>query len=36
MIAPRRAIAVPSAESRVILGGVGGWSDLDNGAVKAR
>ena len=36
MIAPRRAIGVPSAASRVTLGGVGGCSDLDSGAVSAR
>jgi hypothetical protein len=33
--APRRAIGLPSAESKVIEGGAGGWSDLDRGAVSA-
>ena len=35
MIAPRRAIGVPSAASSVIDGGVGGLSDCDSGAVTA-
>ncbi len=35
MIAPRRAIGVPSAASSVILGGVGGFSDRESGAVTA-
>ena len=36
MIAPRRAIGVlPSSASNVMLGGVGGWSDFDSGAVTA-
>ena len=35
MIAPRRAIGVPSAAVSVIDGGVGGFSDCDSGAVKA-
>ena len=35
MIAPRRAIGVPSAESSVIEGGVGGLSERDSGAVTA-
>ncbi len=33
--APRRAIGAPSAESKVIEGGAGGWSDFDSGAVSA-
>ena len=35
MIAPRRAIGVPSAAVSVIEGGVGGLSDCDKGAVIA-
>ena len=34
-VAPRRAIGVPSAASRVTDGGVGGCSDLESGAVIA-
>ncbi|MEG8027551.1 hypothetical protein QP174_05660 [Sphingomonas aerolata] len=35
MIAPRRAMGVPSSAVSVIEGGVGGCSDFDKGAVIA-
>ena len=35
ILAPRSAIGVPSADSRVIDGGAGGSSDLESGAVNA-
>ena len=35
MIAPLRAIGLPSADSSVMLGGAIGWSERDSGAVTA-